>query len=105
MATAPELIASTANGSDEAPAPLTGEVIEPNANGTAAPAATLTAVDPSLNSGRSLTELETVIEHSIESQVQAGIALLEINARAMYKESGFDSFAGYLQSRWGYLSA
>lgn len=107
MATAPELIATTANDSDESnasPEAVTGEVIQPGEQ-TETATAVVPAVDPSLDSGRSLEELEGVIERSIESQIQAGVALLEIQARGMYKEKGFDSFTGYLQGRWGYLSA
>lgn len=108
MATAPELIATTANDDGDTtntPEVLTGEVLTPDAATKEQTTAAVPAVDPSLDSGRSLEELETVIEKSIEGQIQAGIALLEIQARGMYKDKGFDSFTGYLQGRWGYLSA
>lgn len=97
MATAPELIGTT-NGTGEA---IVGEVVDPSEETTdLAP-----QIDPSLDSGRSLSELESVIERSIESQVDAGIALLEIQARGLFRDQGYDSFTGYLQARWGYLSA
>lgn len=110
MTSAPELFVSTATPDGETVNHthelVTGEVLSSDAAEVEqTTAAAVPAIDPSLDSGRSLADLEGVIEKSIEGQIQAGIALLEIQARDLYREQGFDSFAGYLQGRWGYLSA
>src|SRR5687767_13487946 len=52
-------------------------------------------------SGRSLEELESVIERGLRTFVEVGSALLEIRDRRLYREQGHGRFEDYCRARWG----
>jgi len=52
--------------------------------------------------GRTLTELEGIIERGQQTFVEVGQALLEIRDRRLYREQGHRTFEAYCQKRWGW---
>jgi hypothetical protein len=52
--------------------------------------------------GRSLSELEKVIERGVRTFIEVGEALLEIRERRLYREQGFGTFEDYCEKRWGW---
>ena len=53
-----------------------------------------------VDSGRTLDDLEYVVRKGLSSFVDAGVALLEIRARALWKEAGYKSFSAYATERF-----
>lgn len=51
--------------------------------------------------GRSLDELESIIEHGLETFVEVGQALLEIRDGRKYRDRQFLTFEDYCKERWG----
>jgi hypothetical protein len=49
---------------------------------------------------RVLTQLESVIERGLQSYLEVGQAIDEINERELYREQGFASFDEYCKQRW-----
>jgi hypothetical protein len=49
-----------------------------------------------------LAELEEIIERSRRPFMEAGRALREIRERKLYREGGFQTFADYCKTRWGF---
>lgn len=51
---------------------------------------------------RSLEELESIIEHGLETFVEVGQALLEIRDGRKYRERNFMTFDDYCKERWNF---
>lgn len=51
---------------------------------------------------RSLEELESIIEHGLETFVEVGQALLEIRDGRKYRDRQFLTFEDYCKERWGF---
>lgn len=49
---------------------------------------------------RPLSVLEGIIQKGMETVVQVGAALIEINVRGLYKEAGYKTFPEYTRDRW-----
>jgi len=64
--------------------------------------AALVATDGAALVGRSLPELELVIERGLQTFVEVGQALKEIRDRDLHREAGYRNFDAYCQERWGF---
>lgn len=62
----------------------------------------LDQIEPSEPTGRSLMELEIVIEQGRASFLAVGQALLEIRDERKYRDSGYTRFEDYCRERWGW---
>lgn len=49
---------------------------------------------------RPLSVLESIVSKGMEAIFNAGVALIEINARGLYKEAGFKDWPSYIRERW-----
>jgi DNA modification methylase len=55
-----------------------------------------------LNTGRTLAELEAVIEHGQRAFIDVGLAVLEIRDRRLFLEAGHADLDAYCRTRWGW---
>jgi len=51
-------------------------------------------------SDRPLSVLESIVSKGMEAIFNAGVALIEINARGLYREAGFKDWPSYIRERW-----
>jgi len=51
-------------------------------------------------SGRTIAELEAIIEPGLQTFMEVGSALKEISERRLYREQGFGTFEEYCEKRW-----
>jgi len=68
-------------------------------NAPVVPGAVLTALEVSR-----LSELETVIERGLETYIEVGNALREIDRERLYRQ-GYGTFEQYVKERWGHERA